>query len=147
MERDSIDGATKPKGAIDMSNHKTDNHKCRACSKVGHTEKQCWKMHPNLMPEGLKKKQTNMATYFSTKKRELENPEGNNRHRCQFMAVTAMPQQPTLLRRSTRVKRRPITFATTNFKNGSPSSTISAATTLLAGNTISTFTPYISDPT
>ena len=41
VERASINETAKPRKGLHLRSHKTENRRCFACDKIGHTEKQC----------------------------------------------------------------------------------------------------------
>ena len=42
---------------------------CKGCNKSGHSEKKCWKLHPNLLPKRFRKRENNNNTENPDEKR------------------------------------------------------------------------------
>ena len=73
-----------------LAGHRTDNAVCAGCSKRRHTIAQCWKEHPDLIPQAIraKRKTANMAAHARKKMRVIISPD------YQYKAMALIYKRP-----------------------------------------------------
>ena len=85
-----------------LSGHRTKDVVCASCKKEGHTIAQCWKEHPEQIPEAIQKRRANgMSPQARKKLRSQISPD----YKYQTMAITYHRPVPAAAasRKSTRI--------------------------------------------